>query len=231
MVRFLLIVVSSLLAGLIAGVLMTIVQIFTTIPLIAEAEVYERSAAALPAPKAALAAGHHGADSEPDDGLERTFYTGVSTVLAGIGYALLVGVALSRLKLSGWRQGLILGAAGFIVFQLAPALGIPPQPPGVSEADLAARQLWWFGTVAATGAGLGCWYRARTQSKWIWIPAGAVLLAAPHVIGAPQVPQGQSAVPQFLAQQFAIVALVTMAVFWLVLGSIEGLIFSRLSRR
>ncbi|MSQ60238.1 MAG: cobalt transporter [Betaproteobacteria bacterium] len=228
--RFRNIVVSALLAGLITGMLATLVQMFTTIPLIARAEVYEPSSATLPQP-ARQAEHHHIAPWKPSEGFERIFYTGLSTVLVAMGYGLILAALLAHFNWSGWRDGLVLGAAGFIVFQLAPALGLPPRPPGVPEAELAARQTWWLGTVVATALGLGALYWARTHSKAIWILVGVVLLALPHVIGAPQPVDWQPAVPQSLAQQFAIVALITTAIFWLMLGSIEGMIFSRLLRR
>ncbi|MFN0313929.1 MAG: CbtA family protein [Burkholderiales bacterium] len=226
------IAVSALLAGLLTGVPMTFVQMFTTSPLIAQAEAFENSAAVEHASSSGAQGSHdHGNSWEPGEGLERTLYTGLSTVLAAIGYALILAVVLAQLKRSGWRQGLLLGAAGYVVFQLAPGLGLPPQPPGVPEAELMPRQTWWFGTVTATALGLGALYWARTHSKAIWILVGVVLLVAPHVIGAPQAVRGISAVPQSLAEQFAVVALLTMGAFWLLLGSIEGLIFSKLSRR
>jgi cobalt transporter subunit CbtA len=223
------IVVSALLAGLLAGLPMTLVQAFVTSPLIARAEGYEQSAA--PARTVGHAVHHSLTAWEPAEGFARVFYTGISTVLAAIGYGLIIAVLLARMKLPGWREGLLLGAAGYIVFQLAPALGLPPRPPGVPQADLAARQIWWLGTVAGTALGLGALYKARTHSKGIWISLGAAFLAVPHLIGAPQPVEGAPSVPHSLRQQFAIVALITTAVFWLLLGSIEGMIFSRLSRR
>jgi cobalt transporter subunit CbtA len=155
----------------------------------------------------------------------------VATVLTAIGYALLLGACFSQMRSVGWRTGLGLGVAGFVVFQLAPALGLPPQPPGAPVAELAPRQLWWLGTVVATALALGAWFYARNHSKLIWIPVGVVLLLLPHVIGAPQATEGQSLVPQELARSFAIAALTTAAVFWLVLGSIEGYLFDKWGQR
>lgn len=232
------IVLSAVIAGLITGVLMTIVQLFTTVPLIAQAEVYERgdekSGAGAPAADVAAntAHDHDAALWEPKDGFERTFYTGLTSVLVAIGYALLLGARFSQMRSVGWRTGLALGVAGFLIFQLAPALGLPPEPPGSPYADLLARQLWWVGTAVATALGLGAWFYARSHSKVIWIPLGIALIALPHVIGAPQAVEGQVAmVPHELSQRFALVALFTAAIFWLVLGSIQGYVFGRLGQR
>ncbi len=241
------IVLSAVVAGLITGLVVTLLQVFTTVPLIAKAEVYEKAAEAQLSAESVQVepadvhhdhaahdndGDHHGASAwEPKDGFERTFYTGVATVLAAIGYALLLGACFSQMQLVGWRTGLGLGVAGFIVFQLAPAIGLPPEPPGVLVAELVPRQVWWFGTVVATALALGAWFYARNHSKLIWIPVGVMLLLLPHVIGAPQAAEGQSVVPQELTRNFAIAALLTAAVFWLVLGGIEGYLFSKFSRR
>lgn len=236
------IVLSAVITGLITGVLITLVQMFTTVPLIAQAEVYEQGegkpAAGAVVTEAADAAHDHGADDHeagtwaPKDGFERTFYTGLTSVLVAIGYALLLGACFSQMRSVGWRTGLALGIAGFVVFQLAPALGLPPQPPGSPYADLVARQLWWVGTAGATALGLGAWFYARSHSKMLWIPVGIVLILLPHVIGAPQPVEGQVAIlPKELSQRFALLALFTAAVFWLVLGSIQGYVFGKLGRR
>jgi cobalt transporter subunit CbtA len=232
------IVLSAVIAGLVTGVLLTLVQLFTTVPLIAQAEVYEQRAeqpsasAAAPAHQEQDAHDHADGAWEPKDGFERAFYTGVTTVLAAIGYALLLGACFSQLRLVGWRTGLGLGVAGFLIFQLAPAIGLPPEPPGSPYADLFARQIWWVGTAVATALAFGAWWYARSHSKAIWIPVGIVLILLPHIIGAPQPVAGQTAiVPHELSQRFALMALFTAAVFWLVLGSVQGFVFSKLDRR
>ena len=237
------IVLSALITGLITGVLITLVQMFTTVPLIAQAEVYEqggeKSGAGAAVAKVAADAAHdhsahdHGAGTwAPKDGFERTFYTGVTSVLVAIGYALLLGACFSQMRSVGWRTGLALGVAGFLVFQLAPALGLPPEPPGAPYVDLVARQLWWVGAAVATALALGAWFYARAHSKVIWMPVGIVLILLPHVIGAPQAVEAQVAiVPHELSQRFALAAMFTAAVFWLALGSIQGYVFGRLGRR
>jgi cobalt transporter subunit CbtA len=237
------IVLSAVIAGLITGVLITLVQMFTTVPLIAQAEVYEQGGvkpeASVPLVNETADAAHdHGAHDhgtstwEPKDGFERTFYTGLTSVLVAIGYALLLGACFSQMRSVGWRTGLALGVAGFLVFQLAPALGLPPAPPGSPYADLGARQLWWAGTAIATALALYAWWYARAHSKAIWIPVGIVLILLPHVIGAPQPVAGQTAiVPHELSQRFAVMALFTAAVFWLALGGIQGYVFHKLGKR
>ncbi len=226
------IVLSAVIAGLITGALLTFVQMFTTVPLIAQAEIYEQGNTPPVATGAALPHDHGASTWEPKDGFERTFFTGVTTILTAIGYALLLGAVFSQLRRVGWETGLGLGIAGFLIFQLAPAIGLPPGPPGSPYADLGARQIWWGSTALATASALGAWWYARSHSKAIWIPVGVVLILLPHLIGAPQPAPGQTIIlPPELTQRFAIMALFTAGVFWLVLGSVQGFIFNKLGQR
>src|ERR1700745_692811 len=102
------IVFSAVLAGGLAGLVVTAAQQFGTVPLILKAEVYER--AAEDAHAAAHASGapqdheHAPAAWAPEDGIERTAYTAAANVLTGIGFALLLG-GIFTLRGSGvtWR--------------------------------------------------------------------------------------------------------------------------------
>ncbi len=226
-VAFRRIVWTALIAALITGAATTLVQLFTTVPLIAKAETYEHGEHGESEQEHAHAHAAHEHGWAPSEGFERTFYTGLTTVLAAFGYALMLGACLSQVRTAGWRSGLLLGAAGFAVFQLAPALGLPPEPPGTPAAQLLPRQLWWLGTVIATGAAFAAWLYARKHSKWIWLPAGTALLLLPHLIGAPQASDARSAVPHELARDFAIAALATAALFWLMLGAVQGFLYGR----
>jgi predicted cobalt transporter CbtA len=82
-------------------------------------------------------------------------------------------------------------------------------------AEVFPRQVWWWGTVVSTGA--AALLLAKSRSGWA-LAIAVVLVAAPHLIGAPQPPDEPSAVPAHLATEFAAVALGTAAVFWIVLG-------------
>ncbi|MEC9384325.1 MAG: CbtA family protein [SAR324 cluster bacterium] len=162
----------------------------------------------------------------PGDGAERTFYTAVSNIVTGIAFSLmLVAVYLLRGKTVDMNSGLLWGAAGFAVFALAPALGLPPELPGMTTAALESRQVWWIGTVIATAIGIGLF----TESKSI-LPkiAALVLLMAPHFIGAPHPFLFESNVPAELSAQFAVASLVTSAFLWLVLGATSGYFYKKL---
>jgi Probable cobalt transporter subunit (CbtA) len=136
------IVFAAALAGLIAGVFVTVVHKIGTVPIILKAETYEKAAEANPAPAAgvdaATAEHHHDAEAwEPADGFERTAFTVLADVLTGIAFGLLLTAAYAlRGRAMDWRQGLFWGLAGFATFTLAPGLGLPPEVPGTESAPL-----------------------------------------------------------------------------------------------
>ncbi len=147
------ILVTALVAGCIAGLLFFAVQHAKLTPLILAAEVYE-SGAAEHQPNSLGGAEHASPAWEPSSGLERTAFTALADIIVGVGYALLlVGAIALRGSPVDVSRGMAWGAAGYAVFSLAPALGLPPELPGSHAADLLARQEWWLGTVAATACG------------------------------------------------------------------------------
>jgi cobalt transporter subunit CbtA len=151
----------------------------------------------------------------------------MATVVTGIGFALaLIGaMVLSNRRIDGWT-GLAFGTAGFAAVALAPALGLPPEMPGNAAADLSERQLWWGFAVAATAGGLAALLLTRSAAVRV---GGLVLLALPHVVGAPHPAAFASAAPAELAARFAAASLVVSAVFWAVLGTAAGAVHARLS--
>lgn len=225
------------LAGFAAGVVMTVMQLYTTVPLILQAETFELAEAAAPVGSmaghdhadhvAAMApAAHeheHDADAwAPADGFERTVFTALAGCVTAVGFGLLL-VAASEFAggISTLRQGLVWGLAGFATFTLAPNLGLPPELPAMPAADLAARQLWWITCVGMTAAGLALIVFGRA----IWLPLlGAVLLVLPHLMGAPQPASFDLPIPEGLHHQFVVAATVTNLVFWLVLGAVTSLV-------
>ena len=219
--RLMLVALSS---GALAGLLLFAVQHFAVVPLIESAEAYETAAHA---PTAGDAHDHEA--WQPADGWQRTSFTALATILTSIGFAaLLFGTLALTNRTVDARRGALCGLAAFACFGLAPALGLPPQPPGVAVADLYARQLWWAGTALATAIGL--WLIAGRRRSWPLRIGGVACLSLPHLIGAP-IATGHNAVPAQLIRQFAIASLATTCMFWLLLGTIGGYISSRLETR
>ena len=231
------IVFSAALAGLIVGVVISIAQFFGTVPLIQQSEVYERKAAAEPLPAAhehgAAAHDHdkahsHDSEWEPEDGLQRNSFTVAANILTAIGFALLLtGAYAIRGRPVTWREGLLWGFAGFVVFTAAPGLGLPPELPGMAVAELTARQTWWIATAAATAGGL--FLLAFRPAAWAAI-LGLGLIALPHLIGAPLAPESHSEVPAALSHRFIVVVTLTSLLFWALLGVATSIAFGRISR-
>ncbi len=220
-------------AGLLTGLLVTVMHQVGTVPVILRAEVYER---AVDAGHAVLQPGvahdhaahdHEGHDWEPRDGLERTAYTALADILAAIGYGLLLAAAFAlRGKEVTWRVGLWWGLAGFAAFTLAPGLGLPPEVPGTEAAPLLSRQVWWVATAALTGSGLALLANGK---QWAWSVLALLLIALPHLWGAPQPLEHGSAAPEALAHQFVVAVTVVSFLTWAALGSSTAYFYQRFS--
>jgi len=221
---------AAVVAGAVVGLVDTVVQRLGTVPLIAKAEVYERAAdeAAAKSPTRAEHASHEHAEEawEPQEGLERTAFTAVANILTAIGFALvLCGIFALRGPLD-WYDGLLWGLSGFVIFTIAPGLGLPPTLPGVPAADLGARQLWWIATAASTAAGLGLLLFRRSP---LTATIAVCLFALPHIVGAPQLGDVHTNVPQALSRQFVAAVTCTSLLFWSLLGSLSSLAYRRFS--
>ena len=221
MSRFRELMLVVLASGALAGFALFAVQRFTVIPLIDAAETYESEEH-----QSAAGAAHDHEGWQPAKGWEQSSLTALTTLLSGIGFSAML---FGSLSLAGrridTRRGALWGLAAFACFGLAPALGLPPQPPGVAVAGLYERQIWWVGTVAATAIGL--WLLASKGRTWLLRIGGVVCVTLPHLIGAPAA-TGQNTVPAELIHRFTIASLATTGMFWLLLGTIGGFLSSRI---
>ena len=234
------IVFTAVLAGLLVGLAVTVVQQFGTVPLILAAEVHENGGptahdhgaaghahGAAPVEAEAPAHAHEPVFWAPSDGIERTVYTALFNVITQVGFGLLLtaGLVLSRRSIT-WREGFLWGLAGFVVFSWAPALGLPPELPGTPAAELVARQTWWIGTVVATAVSLGLVAFVRSPMA---AAAAVVVFAVPHLIGAPMLVGMETAVPEALEHRFVVATLMTTLLSWALLGGLVGALFHRVA--
>src|SRR5258707_7949149 len=217
------ILVAAILAGIVAGGFVTVVQAVKIWPLMAAAEVYEKAGEAVSA--ATVSGGHagheHGAapaaatEWEPADGRERIFFTLLANILVAIGFGLLLSAGFAWRDAYGGApadlvSGVCWGMAGFATFQLAPAFGLAPEPPGAIAAELLARQSWWAATALATASGIALIvFVGRPLGKLV----GGALIAGPHIVGAPHPVEIGGGTPPELAAQFVAASLVTAALF------------------
>ncbi len=248
--RFLKILTVAAFSSLVAGILLTLVQQFQVVPLILQAEVYEQAAqatTAAPLPESNetgfadsahshiqhrhIQHRHVQVDSDeswqPEDGLQRHLFTASTNVVIALGFALLLGAVMTlRTAKLNWRSGLLWGLGGYVVFFIAPSLGLPPEVPGTQAAELVSRQLWWVITVVFTASGLSLFvFNNRFAIKII----GAALLIVPHVIGVPQPEVHGGTAPAELVHAFILATVIANAVFWLSLGGLYGFFHQKLA--
>lgn len=239
---------SAVGAGVAVAVCLTLLQAFTTEPLILGAEVFEKAdaqalppgqhashgaepaaAAAVPEPTGGspVAHGHDEEVWQPADGIERTLYAMLANLLVGVATTLmLLGVMIIKGEPIDARRGALWGIFGFIAASLLPSLGLPPELPGSAAADISMRQLWWLSTAASSAAGLGLLAFGRN-----WPPrvAGVALLLAPHLVGAPEPPTLEAAYPAGMAGEFVVASLVVSLLLWSLSGLVGGWLHTRLA--
>jgi len=215
---------SGLFAGAAAGLIVGLLQLVFVQPVLLHAELYETGALV-----------HFGTgdvvSAHPElpgldavrDGLSIVF-----TMMVYTGYAMLMlavmSIAEDRGAVLNGRTGLLWGVAGFIVFHLAPGFTLAPEVPGVATADVVARQFWWFATVAS--AAIALWLIAFGRG-WVAWGIAAVLLAAPHLIGAPEPSQFAGPVPTEIGALFAARAFGVGLAAWVLLGCFAGYFWQR----
>ena len=214
--------------GLLAALLLTLLQSFWVAPLILQAESFEKAppASEMVHEHAAGAAAHsHDAQAwEPEDGWQRVLSTTGGNLVVAVGFALMLAGLYTLRAPTRTAQGLLWGLAGYATFVLAPTLGLPPELPGTAAADLTLRQTWWIGTAASTAAGLALIVFGR---NWLLKGLGLAILAVTHVIGAPQPEAHSMLAPEALEAQFKIASQLTNVAFWLALGLISACLFRR----
>lgn len=230
---------GALFAGLAAGLIAALLQFALLTPLLLEGERYESGELVATAPAqhdhADGTATHDHAVGEAHDhgpaptGLTRHLQTFFMTLVTFTGFALILAALWALAERGGQRittrTGLTWGVAGFAAVQLAPALGLAPELPGSLAADIDARLIWWTATVACTAAGLALIAFLRPPLGLI---AGALLIVAPHLFGAPQPAAVGGPAPPELSALFAARSLGVGAITWALLGLSLGWLWTRL---
>ena len=235
-------VTSGLIAGFVVALLATLLQIAFLERGILLAERYESGeltlgggagpAGAAAVPTADAGAGHdhsaHSHDADDAPFWQRQAKTLLTMIITYCGYGLVMiaGFSIARHfgKTIGASEGLLWGLAGFTAFSMAPAMGLAPALPGMDAAGLEARQLWWLLCAVATVAGLALLAYGHGLVPRI---AAVVLLAAPHIIGAPQLAEFSGILPPELAARHAAHSLGAGLVAWVTLGGLGRWLLDR----
>ena len=221
---FLRIIVSGLFAGALGGIIAGVLQWFFVQPVLLHSELYETGVL------------KHFGDStnsaHPElehmqpirDGLSLIF-----SMLIYTGYSLLLISAMTLRQLKSEKpftlhQGFIWGISGYFVVHLAPAISLPPEVPGVAAADLQSRQIWWFATCVFTAGGL---WMIAFYAKALSFLIGAILILAPHIIGAPEPNIFTGPAPTEIGALFASRALGIGLISWTILGGLSALFLQK----
>lgn len=180
---------------------------------------------------------HHANAWQPIDGVERTVYTALANVSLAIGFGLFLTVAYNwrqsssqhtknsaNDKMDGWRVGLLWGLAGYLVFFVAPSLGLPPELPSSQSAPLHDRQLWWLFTVLVSANGL---YLLVFNLQLAFKILGLVLMVTPYIVGAPEPLAHESSSLEALASAFIQATAIANALLWLTLGALMGYFYKK----
>jgi len=210
---------AALVAGAAAGVLLFVLQSWTTLPLIHQAERYETAQVPVHPPSHA---------NEPSDNrLVRTAYSTAGDVLVGIAFGMLLGAMYTLSGKSGLVPGVLWGLAGFATFHLGPALVVPPSIPALELAPLSLRQAAWLIAAFCTGLGLAI-FAFRPKAAKI---GGLLLLFLPSVLFRFLFSLSGSEIPSpalsALEHLFTVYVLGDFLLFWVVLGALSGHLFEQ----
>jgi cobalt transporter subunit CbtA len=218
-------VLSAFAIAIIAGAMLSIYQAFFITPIIVGSEVYE----------VVEAVTHHQAEVAeawaPEDGIERHSWNFVSNFLLCFAYALILLSAMSIRTSVNTVKGVFWGGAAYLTIFVAPALGLPPEIPGMEAAHLEERQVWWLVTVVLTAISL--WLIAFQNN--VYKVLGIFLLIIPHMLGAPQPeihgfantdPAAVEALTR-LWHDFILQTSIANALLWVIIGALSGFIANK----
>lgn len=216
---------GGLIAGCATGIVAGALHFAFLQDIILQAELYESGdlvhfAGADPDADHGSGEAHEHADEGETGSFTRNALTLLFACLIYSGYGLVMAAVFQAVRGRGREitpvQGVLWGLAGFAVFQMAPSMGLSPNLPGTVSENIDLRQYWWFGTMAATGIGLALIFLRPTVVK---IALGLVLIAIPHVIGAPHLPDFFGVAPPELSALFATRVIGVSFFCWAVLGA------------
>jgi len=210
-------VLSAFFIAITAGLIFSAYQAIFITPVIVSSEVYE---------VAESAASHQIEAWAPEDGLERHSWSFATNFLLCFAYALILLSAMTVKTSVNAVKGLFWGGAAYLSIFAAPALGLPPEIPGMEAAYLEGRQTWWLFTVILTAFAFWLIAFQSALNKAI----GIVLILIPHILGAPQPevhgfvnadPKAIEALTS-LWHDFILQTSMANALLWLVIGGLSG---------
>ena len=159
---------------------------------------------------------------------KRFFFTFLDYLVLAVGFSFLI---LAAFLLSGVNvgvgNGILWGLAGYLVFTIAPSLGISPELPGTFFGDLGYKQFSWISISILTA--LGLWFLVFRKS-YILKMIGILIILIPQIVLPDATNHSTSAsIPESLYGEFLINTLVSLFLFWVFLGASSGAILRKLS--
>ena len=218
-------ILSAFAIALVTGIFYSAYQAYFITPIILNSEVYEVVEATNV---------HHIEEVEawaPKDGVERHSWNFMSNFLICFAYALILLCAMSVRSSVNALQGLFWGIAAYLIIFVAPALGLPPEIPGMEAAQLEGRQAWWIITVFITTISLWLLAFYGIAQKIVAV----VLIITPHLLGAPQpethgfVSTDPIAVANLTAlwHDFILQTSIANALLWVIIGVLAGFLVKK----
>ena len=213
--------VSAVVCGAIAGVLATVMQMLLVTPLLMEAELFETGQSM-----------HFITDGSPESPIKhvdiwedpyRHLMTLCFNLVTFTGFGFILIAAMAFFQKRGFTlskaEGIVAGVSGFIVFQLAPSVGLPPELPGTIGVTVGLKQTWWIITILSTTVGILLLFLGKYK---VVSGAGIIFIIIPHLIGHPKLETYFGVAPPELAAEFASRALAVSLVTWIILGVISS---------
>ena len=213
--------VSAVVCGAIAGVLATVMQMLLVTPLLMEAELFETGQSM-----------HFITDGSPESPIKhvdiwedpyRHLMTLCFNLVTFTGFGFILVAAMAFFQKRGFTlskaEGIVAGVSGFIVFQLAPSVGLPPELPGTIGVTVGLKQTWWIITMLSTTVGILLLFLDKHK---VVSGAGIVFITIPHLIGHPKLETYFGVAPPELAAEFASRALAVSLIAWIILGVISS---------
>lgn len=205
----------GLLAGVLSGSLLTLLQAVTVIPLIHQAEQYENQLTVMGGET-----GQHRHDGPvkewgPANGWERFAFTWFANVSIAAGFGLMMAGIMSLHPPKSWTQAVLFGVAGYYAFFLAPAFLLPPELPGSDSSHLQSRQVIWLYTVVVSLVSMAL--VGFSTRPWLRL-LGLVSLAPPFLLFTQEDVRYSVPVPSELIEQFTRMTAVTNALLWATIG-------------
>ena len=213
--------VSAVVCGAIAGVLATVMQMLLVTPLLMEAELFETRQSM-----------HFITDGSPESPIKhvdiwedpyRHLMTLCFNLVTFTGFGFILVAAMAFFQKRGFTlskaEGIVAGVSGFIVFQLAPSVGLPPELPGTIGVTVGLKQTWWIITILSTTVGILLLFLDKHK---VVSGVGIIFITIPHLIGHPKLETYFGVAPPELAAEFASRALAVSLIAWIILGVISS---------